>query len=52
MKEIKSALVASQGGDQQLVLVTIQFGKVTDNLFVIFNRDGRIINVDFSVDLV
>ena len=44
--------MASQGGDQQLVLVTIQFGKVTDNLFVIFNRDGRIINVDFSADLV
>ena len=52
MKEIKSALVASQGGDQQIVLVTIQFGKVTDNLFVIFNLDGRIINVDFSADLV
>ena len=52
VKEIKSALVASQGGDQQLVLVTIEFGKVTDNLFVIFNRDGRIINVDFSADLV
>lgn len=52
VKEVKSALVASQGGEQQLVLVTIQFGKVTDNLFVIFNRDGRIINVDFSADLV
>ena len=52
VKAIKSALVASQGGDQQLVLVTIEFGKVTDNLFVIFNRDGRITNVDFSADLV
>ncbi|MEB3241318.1 MAG: DUF3887 domain-containing protein [Synechococcus sp.] len=52
VKRVKSALVASQGGDQQLVLVTIQFGKVTDNLFVIFNREGRIINVDFSSDLV
>ncbi|WP_115016916.1 DUF3887 domain-containing protein [Synechococcus sp. UW140] len=51
-KQIKSALVASQGGEQQLVLVTIEFGKVTDNLFVIFNREGRIINVDFSADLV
>ena len=52
VKRIKSALVASQGGDQQLVLVTIEFGKITDNLFVIFNRQGRIINVDFSADLV
>jgi hypothetical protein len=52
VKRVKSALVASQGGEQQLVLVTIEFGKVTDNLFVIFNREGRIINVDFSADLV
>ncbi len=52
MKGVKSALVASQGSEQQLVLVTIEFGNVTDNLFVIFNRQGRIINVDFSADLV
>ena len=52
VKRIKSALVASQGGEQQLVLITIEFGKVTDNLFVIFNSQGRIINVDFSADLV
>ena len=52
MKDIKTALVANEGGEQQLVLVTIAFGKVTDNLFVIFNREGRIINVDFSDDLV
>ena len=52
VQRVKSALVASQGGEQQLVLVTIEFGKVTDNLFVIFNRQGRIINVDFSADLV
>lgn len=52
MKQVKSALVASQGSEQQLVLVTIEFGNVTDNLFVIFNSQGRIINVDFSADLV
>lgn len=52
MKRVKSALVASQGSEQQLVLVTIEFGNVTDNLFVIFNSQGRIINVDFSADLV
>jgi len=52
MKDIKTALVANEGGEQQLVLVTIAFGKITDNLFVIFNREGRIINVDFSPDLV
>lgn len=44
---IRGALVAASGGDQQLVLVTIQFSRLTDNLFVIFDRDGRIIGVDF-----
>ena len=52
VKSIENALVASSSGEQQLVLVTIEFGDVTDNLFVIFNRQGRIINVDFSPDLV
>ena len=52
VKNIENALVATRTGEQQLVLVTIEFGDVTDNLFVIFNRQGRIINVDFSADLV
>ena len=46
------AVCLRAGSEQQLVLVTIEFGKVTDNLFVIFNSQGRIINVDFSADLV
>ncbi|QNI59200.1 putative conserved secreted protein [Synechococcus sp. BIOS-U3-1] len=52
VKSIKSALAASSSNEQQLVLVTIEFGNMTDNLFVIFNRQGQIINVDFSADLV
>lgn len=44
---IRGSLVASSGGDQQLVLVTIQFSRLTDNLFVIFDRDGHIVGVDF-----
>ena len=52
VKGIENALVASSSSEQQLVLVTIEFGAVTDNLFVIFNSEGRIINVDFSPDLV
>ena len=52
VKRIKSALAASSNSEQQLVLVTIEFGNMTDNLFVIFNSQGRIINVDFSADLV
>ena len=48
----QNAVVSSKGAEQQLVLVTIEFGTVTDNLFVIFDAQGRIINVDFSEDLV
>jgi hypothetical protein len=44
---IRGALVASSNGDQQLVLVTTQFSRLTDNLFVIFDRDGHIVGVDF-----
>ena len=51
-RKIKDAVIASQGGDQQLVLVAVEFGKATSNLFVIFDDRGRIINVDISRDFV
>ena len=46
------AVIAHQGGDQQLVLVAVAFGQATTNLFVIFDASGRIINVDISRDYV
>ena len=49
---IKGALIASQGGDQQLMLVAFEFGNATDNLFVIFDNRGRIISVDIYRDFV
>lgn len=51
-RNVKDAVIASQGGDQQLVLVAVAFGKATSNLFVIFDDQGRIINVDISRDFV
>ena len=51
-RKVKDAVIAHQGGDQQLVLVSVAFGKATTNLFVIFNKSGRIINVDISRDFV
>ena len=51
-RAVKDAVVASQGGEQQLVLVCVEFGKATTNLFVIFDDEGRIINVDISRDFV
>ena len=51
-RKVKVAVIAHQGGNQQLVQVAVAFGKATTNLFVIFDKRGRIINVDISRDLV
>ena len=51
-RKLKEAVVASQGGSQQLVLVSVEFGDATSNLFVIFDERGQIINVDISRDFV
>lgn len=51
-RQLKDAVIASQGGDQQLVLISIEFGNATSNLFVIFDERGQIINVDISRDFV
>jgi Protein of unknown function (DUF3887) len=42
-KRVKSTV------DENLVLVTIQFDKVTEDLFVIFDEQGNIVGVDFPV---
>ena len=49
---IKDALIASQGGDQQLMLVAVEFGNAIHNLFVIFDNRGRILSVDIYCDFV
>ena len=51
-RKVKDAVRALQGGDQQLVLVSVAFGKATTNLFAIFDESGQIINVDISRDFV
>ena len=51
-RKVKDAVIAHQGGDQQLVLVAVAFGQATTNMFVIFDASGRIINVDISRDFV
>lgn len=42
-KRVKSTV------NENLVLVTIQFDKVTEDLFVIFDSQGNIVGVDFPV---
>ena len=51
-RKVKDAVIAHQGGNQQLVLVAVEFGRATSNPFVIFDDRGRIINVDISRDFV
>ena len=51
-RQVKDAVIANQGGEQQLVLVAVEFVNTTSNLFVIFDGSGRIINVDISRDFV
>ena len=51
-RRIKDAVIANEGGEQQLVLVAVEFVNTTSNLFVIFDASGRIINVDISQDFV
>ena len=51
-RKVKDAVIAHQGGDQQLVLVAVAFGQATTNLIVIFDASSRIINVDISRDFV
>ncbi|MDJ0714011.1 MAG: DUF3887 domain-containing protein [Prochloraceae cyanobacterium] len=40
---------SSSTENMDIVLVTIEFEKVTDNLIVIFDRDKKIIGIDFPV---
>ena len=51
-RQIKDAVIANEGGDQQLVLVAVEFVNTTSNLFVIIDASGRIINVDISQEFV
>ncbi|MBL6739510.1 MAG: DUF3887 domain-containing protein [Synechococcus sp. BS301-5m-G54] len=51
-RQVKDAVIANQGGEQQLVLVAVEFVNTTTNLFVIFDGSGRIINVDISEEFV
>ena len=37
-RKVKDAVIAHQGGDQQLVLVAVAFGQATTNLFVILTQ--------------
>ena len=49
-QRVRGSVFAGRDETQQLVLVTTQFGRLTDNLFVILNLQGQVIGVDFPRD--
>ena len=51
-RQVKDAVIANHGGEQQLVLVAVEFVNTSSNLFVIFDGSGRIINVDIFEEFV
>ena len=50
-QRVRGTVLASLGGNQQLVLVTTQFNRVTDNLFVILDTSNHIIGIDFPGEI-
>ena len=47
---IRKVVVAEGGGDQRLVLVSSDFNRLSDSLFVILNANNDIIGIDFPSD--
>lgn len=50
-ERVRGTVVASEGGEQQLVLVTTQFQQLTDNLFVILDSGRHIVGIDFPEEI-
>ena len=49
-KRIEGAKEAESSNNSKLVLVSISFTRLTDNLFLIVNNSNQIIGVDFPID--
>jgi hypothetical protein len=47
---VVKVVAAEYNEDSQLVLVSTQFNRITDTLFVVLNRSNEIISVDFPQD--
>jgi hypothetical protein len=41
---------AERGGGMRLVLVNLEFGRLTDNLFVVLDQENRIVGLDFPTE--
>ena len=47
---VREVLPSEQSGEMKLVMVTIEFTRLTDNLYVILDRSNAIIGVDFPTE--
>lgn len=50
VQAIRKVLLAEGSSDQKLVLVTTEFTRLTDSLFVILDATNQIVGVDFPTD--
>jgi hypothetical protein len=50
-RRVRGSVYVGKDETQQLVLVTTEFGRLTDNLFVILDLKGHVVGVDFPQDL-
>jgi hypothetical protein len=49
-QKIEKVMEAEHGSNGSLVLVTVRFNRMTDNIFVILNPAGQITGLDFPID--
>ena len=47
---VSDIVLTETAGDEKLVLVTTQFTRLTDTIFVILDTDNKIVNLDFPAD--
>ena len=47
---VREVLPSEQSGEMKLVMVTIEFTRLTDNLYVILDRSNAIVGVDFPTE--
>ena len=48
--KVSDIVLTETAGDEKLVLVTTEFTRLTDTIFVILDADNKIVNVDFPAD--
>ena len=48
--KVSDIVLTETAGDEKLVLVTTEFTRLTDTIFVVLDSDNKIVNLDFPAD--